>query len=101
VLVNTYTVLCVGGPLGGQWKLVYERTFEAAEPPKIAFTTAMTDAVNEPFKRYRYDVEAIALFGSKMYVAVCHGEFIHSAEREKAIMRAVLQRDVANHLEAL
>lgn len=88
-----YDVLCVGGPLDGQWRAVEDRTFEVAEPPKIA--------VDEPFTKYCYDVESIALFGFTLHVALCHDRFEGWREREKAVMRAVLQRDVANRLEAL
>lgn len=99
--MSAYTVLCVGGPADGTWKTSLGRIFEVAGPPKVEFTAAMTDAMIEPFIRYRYDVEALALFGHKLYVAVCHGQFERSRERERAIMRAVLQRDVAAQLEAL
>lgn len=96
---RSYRVLCVGGPLDGRWRTVMGRSFEAAEPPKVAISAAMTDAVIEPFKRYRYDVEAIGLFRCMLHVAFCYGEFKDSWERDKAAMRAVLRRDVVNHLE--
>ena len=95
---RSYRVLCLGGPLDGRWRTVMGRSFEAAEPSKAAISAAMTDAVIEPFKRYRYDVEALSLFRHMLHIAFCHGEFENSWERDKAAMRAVLRRDVVNHL---
>jgi hypothetical protein len=100
VLVSTYNVLCVGGPADGQWKVVEDRTFEVAELPKIEFTTAMTDAMIEPFIRHRYYVDQIAMLDFRLWIAVCERQFKGSTERNKAVLRAILQRDVANHLEA-
>jgi hypothetical protein len=101
VLVSTYTVLCVGGPLAGQWKVVNERTFEAAEPPKLTFSTEDTDTAIEPFVRHRYHVENFVMFGFATWVAVCERQFMGSTERNKAIMRALLQRDVAAQMGVL
>ena len=95
----SYRVLCVGGSLDGRWRTVHGRSFEAAESPLTAISADMTLAMDEPFKRYRYDVEEIGLFSQSLHVAVCRGEFKDSWERKRAVMRAVLRRDVANHLE--
>ncbi|MFC8490694.1 hypothetical protein ACFUJU_07790 [Streptomyces sp. NPDC057235] len=96
---KSYRVLCVGGPLDGRWRTVYGRSFDVAVPPKMAISAAMTDAVIEPFERVRYDVEVIGLFSHTLHVAFSGGQFQDSWEREKAAMRAVLRRDVVNHLE--
>jgi hypothetical protein len=96
-----YTVLCVGGPGDGRWQTVNQRSFEMAEPTPITYAETAATAAGESFTRHRYYVEAIALFGSSLHVAVCAGEFIGSREREKAILRAILQRDVAAQMGAL
>ncbi|CAL9368068.1 hypothetical protein [Streptomyces sp. enrichment culture] len=99
--MSTYDVLCVGGPLDGHWKVVYERSFEVAEPPKIAFTADVTAAVDEPFTKHRYFVDQVAMMDFRLWVAVCEGQFRGSLERNKAILRAILQRDVAAKMGAL
>lgn len=99
--MSTYDVLCVGGPLDGHWRAVEDRTFEAAEPPKIAFTADMSAAVDVPFTKYRYFVDQIAMMDFRLWVAVCEGEFRGSTERNKAVLRAILQRDVAAKMGAL
>jgi hypothetical protein len=99
--MSTYTALCVGGPLDGQWRTVEDRTFEVAELPKLTFSTENTDAVIEPFARHRYHVDSIAMFGFHTYVAVCEKQFMGSSERNKAVLRALLQRDVAAQMGVL
>lgn len=99
--MSTYTVLCVGGPLDGQWRTVRDRIFEAAEPPNFTFSTANTDAIIEPFIRHEYRVENLAMLGFASWVAVCERQYRSSAERDRAVLRAVLQRDVAAQMGAL
>ncbi|MBA2951457.1 hypothetical protein [Streptomyces himalayensis] len=99
--MSTYTALCVGGPKDGQWLTVDRRTFEVAELPKIEFTTAMTDAVIEPFVRHVYHVDNFVAFGFGVWIAVCERQFTGSTERNRAILRAILQRDVAAQMGVL
>lgn len=99
--MSTYAALCVGGPLDGRWKVVHDRTFEVAKPLKLSFTTEDMDAVIEPFERYRYYVENFVMLGSAAWVAICEREFMGSDERNKAILRALLQRDVAAQMGVL
>lgn len=90
-----YTALCVGGPADGQWKTVEDRTFEMAEMPKVNFSAIDTDTIIEPFIQHRYHLERVAMFGFDLWVAVCERQFMGSTERNKAVLRALLQRDVA------
>lgn len=99
--MSTYTALCIGGPADGTWKTVEDRVFEVAEPVTLTFSVSDTLAIEEPFKRYQYRVESFAMFGFATEVAICEREFIGSTERHKAIMRALLQRDVAAQMGVL
>jgi hypothetical protein len=75
--------------------------FEAAETPKLTFSTDDTDAVSKPLARHRYYVDNFAVFGFGLHVAVCEEQFMGSTERNKGILRALLQRDVAAQMGVL
>ena len=49
-------------------------TFEAAETPKLLFSAEGTGAVDEPFKRHRYDVEATLSGGA--ILTLLRGAFV-------------------------
>lgn len=93
--MDSYKVLCVGGPLDGRWKTVVGRTFLADQRTRSA--VADSPAEDDQSQRCRYDVEAVGLFGHALHVAVCDSTPPH--EKYLAVMRALLQRDVALHLE--
>jgi len=99
--VSAHTALCVGGPADGQWKVVEDRIFEVAETPKFTFSTDDTDSVIEPFTRHRYRVDVFSMLGFNVYVAVCERQFMDSAEQNRAVLRALLQRDVAAQMGVL
>lgn len=96
---RSYRVLCVGGPLDGRWRTVHGRSFEAIEKPEGFSLADMANPDDVAFRRRVYDVEALGLFRHTLHVAFCAGQFEGSYERERAAMRAVLRRDVVNHLE--
>lgn len=99
--MSKYTALCVGGPANDQWKTVEDRTFLVAEMPKFTFSTENTDAVIEPLIQHMYHVDRMAMFGFGVWVAVCEKQFMGTTERNKAILRALLQRDVAAQMGVL
>ncbi|MEW1547509.1 hypothetical protein [Streptomyces tsukubensis] len=97
--MKTYSVLCIGGPLDGRWVTTAERTFLAASPTSGVLSVLEADDHPDRHWRYRYDVESIALFGHRLHVAVVDSPLTHSADRDRLMMRAVLQRDVVEQLE--
>jgi hypothetical protein len=97
--VSAHTALCVGGPLNGQWKVVEGCAFDVVEPPKLDFTS--TDSVIEPFTRHRYLVEPFSISGFSTWIALCEGAFMGAREINRAVLRAILQRDVAAQMGVL
>jgi hypothetical protein len=80
---------------------VEDRTFMMAEMPKVDFSAIDTDTVIEPFIQHRYHLENFVAFGFGCWVAVCERQFMGPTERNKAILRALLQRDVAAQMGVL
>lgn len=91
-------VLMVGGPADGRWMVPYGRDFVVAEPATIDWMNE-SSAVSD-IKQIRYRVDTFAVFGFAAKIAVAEGEFRSSAERSKAIVRALFQRDVAQAMGA-
>lgn len=96
-----YTALCVGGPADGQWRTVEGRMFFMAEVPKVEFTTTAVEAITEPFVQHTYHLDQAVMFGFSAWIAVCERQFRGSTERNKAVLRALLQRDVAAQMGVL
>lgn len=94
--------LMVGGPANGRWRMVDRATVEVTDLPRIEWkaNVAETASILEP-KRYLYHVDRIVMFGFPVDVAVCKREFMGSTERNKAVLRALLQRDVAAQMGVL
>jgi len=88
-------VLMVGGPADGRWQMVQARTVEVTDLVGVAETS-----IPEP-RRYLYHVDRMAMFGFHLDVAVCEREFMGSTARNKAVLRALLQRDVAREMGVL
>ncbi len=91
------TVLMCGGPADGWWVVVDDpsRDWEVQSLPKIQWAGDPT-TVSEP-RRYRYKIYSQPLLGETMWVGVALSEDI---DPMRVIMRAILQRDVAQHLGA-
>lgn len=95
------TVLMIGGPADGRWMVVDGYDIIVAESPEIDWAALSAD----PFPTYdlrqiRYHVERCHLFNSVFDVAVAQAEFRSSGDRDKAIIRALFQRDVATAMGA-
>lgn len=90
--------LLVGGPADGTWRVLDGPAYIVVEPGKIDWKS---ESVALPdLKEVRYDADVIVVFGFKLDIAVAGREFRSSAERNKAIIRALFQRDVAEAMGA-
>jgi hypothetical protein len=95
------TALMVGGPADGQWRTVEAPTVEVTELPRIEWKANVAETTTLEPKRHLYHVDRLAMFGFGVWVAVCEREFMGSTERNKAVLRALLQRDVAREMGVL
>jgi hypothetical protein len=89
------TVLMVGGPADGRWMVADGPMVIVVEPMSLDWSTTTVD-----IKQVQYFVMPIAMFGFSLNVAVAERDFSSSQEQNKAILRALLQRDVAEAMGA-
>lgn len=92
------TVLMCGGPADGRWVTVESpgRDWECSTLPRVQWTPEVIDTnVPEPH-RTLYRIMPLAILGHQMWVGVA----LDDAYDDRAIMKAVLNRDVAAHLGA-
>jgi hypothetical protein len=88
-------VLMIGGPVDGKWMMAEGPYIMVAEPSPLVWTDGPGDLSMPEFVQRRYYVETFAMLGFQLPVAICEREFIGGAERDRAVLRALLQRDVA------
>lgn len=93
------TVLMCSGPADGRWVTVEDHVhaWEIAVP---VWTGSLRpeDPLASGFTSHRYQIYREDLFGGTLWVGVPVDE-LYDGDR-RVIMRAVLQRDVAQHLGA-
>lgn len=95
------TVLMIGGPADGRWMVAVGYDIIVAESPTLDWTSLAADPLAEfDIRRVHYHVERCHLFNSVFDVAVAQAEFRSSGDRNKAIIRALFQRDVATAMGA-
>ena len=98
------TVLMIGGPKDGTWCTTTQGCIEVEEMPRLDWKdwTGDTQSVDLPMPvRHQYYVAPMDMFGFRIDVAVCEKQFKSTAERNKAVLRALLQRDVAARMGVL
>lgn len=83
-------VLMVGGPADGTWRVFRGAVFIHVEMPPITFV----DDSPEPVKHF-YERERFFISGHELALAICLSEPWTTAGRNRAVLRAILQRDVA------
>lgn len=94
-------VLMIGGPADGRWMVANGHEVIVAEPPVMDWKALTADPLTTiDFRQVRYVVQPCGLFGFKLDVAVAEGEFRSSHDRNKAVARALFQRDVAEAMGA-
>jgi hypothetical protein len=87
------SVLMVGGPADGKWMVTDDPIIFMAEPLTIDWKA---EAPKAPLiKQVQYYVQTFAIFGFSVNVAVAERAFLTSREQEKAVIKALMQRDVA------
>jgi hypothetical protein len=101
----TRTVLMCGGPADGRWVTVppgvtYQDVLKPGHPPvrMISQEEALDRGldIQETLARVRYRIMPVPLMGHELWVGVCEDE----AYDDRAVLRAIFQRDVAAHLGA-
>lgn len=88
-------VLMVGGPADGRWMVADGPMVIVAEPASLDWSATIVD-----IKQIQYRVMPVSMFGFGLNIAVAEREFSSSQEQNKAILRALLQRDVAEAMGA-
>lgn len=92
-------VLCVGGPVDGEWKVVRDRYFVVAEPERDFRLFPAPGKREEPQdiipKRHMYTVDRLSMFGHTLDVAIHDESLREGKDRNDMLLRAILQRDVA------
>lgn len=94
------TVIMCGGPADGRWVVVPggDRDWYAIKPFRIDLGS-IHDPV-EPLgpvpERVRYNIRPIMILGHELWIGVA----VDEAYDDRAVMRAIIQRDVAAHLGA-
>lgn len=96
----TKTVLMCGGPADGRWVAVEDHTrdwecvtadWTGSDDPSVP--------VADGFTTHRYNIVPIQVLSRKLWVGVIV-DAAYLANDDRAILKAVLQRDVADHLGA-
>lgn len=93
------TILLCGGPADGQWRVVQDpsKDFEIMTQGRINWQPDPAETEIPGVVKTTYRIFRETIFGMGLWVAVPRDE-----DRPRlVIMRTVLQRDVAQHLEAL
>ena len=97
-------MLMIGGPKDGTWCATTQDRIEVEEWPRLDLKdwVAASQGIEVPMPvRHQYYVAPVEMFGFRLDVAVCEGQFKSTAERNKAVLRAMLQRDVAARMGVL
>lgn len=89
-------VLMCGGPANGTWRVVehWEREIHVVVPPGPIRATEELEPSTPELPRAIYRIMPMNVLGHQMYVAVA----IEEHYDDRAILRNLLQRDVAQHL---
>lgn len=93
------TVLMIGGPADGRWMVTDGLVVVVAEFGPLEWTPDSVNAASN-LKQIQYHVQAFAVLGMKLDVAVAEREFRTSRDRDNAVIRALFQRDVAEAMGA-
>lgn len=85
-----------GGPAHGTWRVLepWEKTVDVLAPVQIRWTPEPVDPNSPALKRITYRIMPLVILGHELFVGVATDE----AYDDCAILKAVLQRDVAQHL---
>lgn len=86
-------VICCGGPADGTWRVEQAREFRVLAPAKIDFRNTDPEYAGQ---EVIYRVTPCMILGHELWVAVAVDEVYDN----RAVLRAILQRDVAKHLGA-
>lgn len=96
--MNARTVLMCGGPADGRWVVVEHgaRRWEVITPSEpVRLNQGPSDSVTTA-NRVQYYLRPIMILGHELWVGVA----VDEAYDDRAVIRAILQRDVAAHLGA-
>ena len=89
-------VLMCGGPADGRWVIVEDvRDWYCIIPSRILVHDPL-DPVSTMPERVRYRIQPTMILGHELWVGVA----VDEAYDDRAIMKAILQRDVAERLGA-
>lgn len=96
MIMESKTVLMCGGPADGRWVVVEGRTEtqRVMTLPRLDFSAPPEAETALTYVDYR--IMPLSLLGHQMWIGVA----VDEAYDDRAIMKAVLQRDVAAHLGA-
>lgn len=98
--MNARTVLMCGGPADGRWVVVEHgaRDWDAVRMPRgqERWIPGPIDPQGPMPERVRYRIQPIMILGHELWIGVA----IDEAYDDRAVIRAILQRDVAAHLGA-
>lgn len=97
--MSARTVLMCGGPADGTWmvqphmereiRVIVRKPVRVVSPEELAAESILPEMV-------LYRVMPVAILGHDLWVAVA----VEQAYDDRAVLRAILQRDVAQHLGA-
>lgn len=96
-----------GGPADGRWVAVppgatYQDVMKPGRPPvrvvsqEQALDEGILGDVMADLERVRYRIVPVKVVGHELWIGVCEDE----AYDDRAVLRAILQRDVADRLGA-
>lgn len=101
-MVNGKMILMCGGPADGRWVAVeplatYQDVIKPGHPPvQVVSTEQALSQVQADLERVRYHIVPVKILTHDLWVGVCEDE----AYDDRAVLRAILQRDVADRLGA-
>jgi hypothetical protein len=92
--VSSREVLCCGGPLVGTWRVEQAHEFHVPVTPRIVdWKNIDPEGI---LKTVIYRLVPCMILGHELWVAVA----VDEAYDDRAVLRAILQRDVATYLGA-
>jgi hypothetical protein len=94
-------VLMCGGPANGRWVTVEDQTqtWEISVPDWTE-STDPTVPLAATFHREKYNIVPVVILSRRMWVGVFVDDRYLAGGGDEVILKAVLQRDVAEHLGA-
>lgn len=99
MIQKTNAVLLCGGPADGQWRVIEGNTLEIFVQEPVRWATSVLDTVIPEPRRIEYRVVPVQVLSRRLLVGVVV-DAAYLAGDDSAILKAVLQRDVAQHLGA-